>query len=390
MARRAKPWFRKARGAWFVTVEGVQHNLGADKKEAFERFYQLMRQPQRRVVSSQALVAVVDAFLDWVKINRSADTFEWYRYRLQRFCQRYPDLRTTDLKPFHVQQWVDSYPDLGRTSRRNYLRSVKRCCKWAVQQGYLSANPVEHPEVPTADRRERRVTTSEYEQLLSLMNDESMRDLVITTWESGCRPQESLRVEARHVDIEHQRWVFPKSEAKGKRQPRIIYLSETALEITRRRMDQFPVGPLFRNSKGRPWTPDAVNCAFDRLRVKLLRTSATFDAEVLEKEIRKMLSELSPNRVVNGELIPKTVKQLRDEARRKVLARLTQESVPGYSLYSLRHSWATRALQSGLDGLTVAILMGHSDPSTLARVYQHLSHEPEHLLKQARRAAAKR
>ena len=64
MARRAKPWFRKARGAWFVTVEGVQHNLGADKKEAFERFYQLMRQPQKRVVSSQSLVAVVDDVVD--------------------------------------------------------------------------------------------------------------------------------------------------------------------------------------------------------------------------------------------------------------------------------------------------------------------------------------
>lgn len=291
----------------------MQHNLGADKKEAFERFYQLMRQPQKRVVPSQSLVAVVDAFLDWVKINRSADTFEWYRYRLQRFCQRYPDLRTTDLKPFHVQQWVDSYPDLGRTSQRNYLRSVKRCCKWAVQQGYLTANPVEHLEVPTADRRERRVTTSEHEQLLSMMSDESMRDLVITTWETGCRPQESLRVEARHVELEHQRWVFPKSEAKGKRQPR----------------------------------------------------------------------------TVNGKLIPKTVKQLGDEACRKVLARFTQESVPGYSLYSLRHSCPTRALQSGLDGLTVAILMGHSDPSTLARVYQHLSHEPEHFLQQARRAAGK-
>lgn len=71
MARRAKPWFRKARGAWFVTVEGVQHNLGADKKEAFERFYQLMRQPQKRVVSSQSLVAVVDAFLDWVSLGAS-------------------------------------------------------------------------------------------------------------------------------------------------------------------------------------------------------------------------------------------------------------------------------------------------------------------------------
>ncbi len=390
MARRAKPWFRKARGAWFVTVEGVQHNLGADKKEAFERFYQLMRQPQRRVVSLQAFVAVVDAFLDWVKLNLAPDTFEWYRYRLQRFCQRFPDLRITDLKPFHVQQWVDSYSDLGRTSRRNYVRSVKRCCRWAMQQGYLSENPVEHLEMPAADRRETRVSTEEYELLLSLMNDDSLRDLIITTWESGCRPQESLRVEARHVDTEHQRWVFPKSEAKGKRQPRIIYLSETALEITRRKMEQFPTGALFRNSKGRPWTPDAVNCAFDRLRVKLLRKSENFDPEAVEKEIQLLLRKLSPNRLVNGELIPKTVKQLGDEARRKVLARLTQESIPCYSLYSLRHSWATRALQSGLDGLTVAILMGHSDPSTLARVYQHLSHEPEHLLKQARRAAGKR
>ncbi len=56
MARRAKPWFRKARGAWFVTVEGVQHNLGADKKEAFERFYQLMREPPQSLRNSSARV----------------------------------------------------------------------------------------------------------------------------------------------------------------------------------------------------------------------------------------------------------------------------------------------------------------------------------------------
>lgn len=390
MARHARPWFRKARGAWFVTIDGVQHNLGAQKKEAFERFHQLMGQPRQRVVSSQALVAVVDAFLDWVQRNRAADTFEWYRYRLQRFCCRFPDLRTTDLKPFHVQQWVDSYPGLGRTSRRNYLRSVKRCCKWAVQQGYLSGNPVEHLEVPTADRRETCISTEDYQRLLSLISDESLRDLVVITWETGCRPQESLRVEARHVDVEHQRWVFPKSEAKGKRQPRVVYLCEPAMEITRRLMEQFPTGVLFRNSQGRPWTPDAVNCAFDRLRVKLLRTNGTLDSETLENEIRELLGKLSPRRLVNGTAVSRTEKQLRDEARRKVLARLARETVPRYSLYALRHSWATRALQSGLDGLTVAILMGHADPSTLARVYQHLSHEPGHLLNQARRAAGQR
>jgi site-specific recombinase XerD len=58
-----------------------------------------------------------------------------------------------------------------------------------------------------------------------------------------------------------------------------------------------------------------------------------------------------------------------------------------YSLYTLRHSWATHALERGLDALTVAVLMGHRDPSTLAKVYQHLAHNPEYLLEQARKAA---
>jgi site-specific recombinase XerD len=62
------------------------------------------------------------------------------------------------------------------------------------------------------------------------------------------------------------------------------------------------------------------------------------------------------------------------------------ELAPRYSLYALRHSWATHALQKGVDPLTVAILMGHKDPSTLSRVYQHLSLNPSHMREQACRA----
>src|SRR5690606_13690672 len=115
---------------------------------------------------------------------------------------------------------------LSRTSRRNYIRSVKRCCKWAVKQGHLDASPVEHLEAPGADHRETMLSVEEYQQLLDLVRDQSLRDLIIVTWETGCRPQESLRVEARHVDLLHNRWVFPKSEAKGKKKPRVIYLPE--------------------------------------------------------------------------------------------------------------------------------------------------------------------
>ncbi len=390
MARRPKPWFREARGAWFVTLGGVQHNLGPDKKAAFERFYELMRQPSGSKVDSRSLVAIIDAFLDWVQKHRSPETFEWYRYRLERFAQKYPEMMMGDLKPFHAQQWVDSYPDLSVTSRRNYLRSIKCCLSWAHRQGYLDKTPLASLEVPSGDRKEVAVSPEEFAALLTYCRDENFRDLLIITWETGCRPQELLRVEARHVDLTNQRWVFPLKESKGKRAPRIVYLTEAAKAITERLLLLYPSGPLFRNTDGVPWTTDAVNCNFGRVQVRMGKEHMQQQGISLDDEdVTAIMKTLNPTRASRGRTFVKTEAELRDEARRKLMSKKCNEFVPRYSLYALRHSWATKALKSGLDGLTVAILMGHSDPSTLARVYQHLSHDPQHLLSQALRAHGK-
>jgi hypothetical protein len=79
MARTPQPWYRQDRAAWSVTIAGVRHNLGGDKKQAFEQFYELMRSPTKASVSSKAFAAIADAFLDWVQKHRAPDTFEWYR-----------------------------------------------------------------------------------------------------------------------------------------------------------------------------------------------------------------------------------------------------------------------------------------------------------------------
>ncbi len=389
MARQPKPWFWKARRAWFVTIGGKRHNLGPDKKTAQDRFHLLMRAPQRRQVSCDSVASLADRFLDWVQRHRAPDTYEWYRYRLERFVRMYPEIRTSDLRPFHVQEWVDRYPTLSQTTKRNYFRSVKRCLRWAHQQGYVDENPIEHLEVPGAERKETLITVGEYQALLHHCPDKVFHDLVSVTWETGCRPQESLRVEARHVDIANSRWVFPRNEAKGKKAPRIVYLTEAALLITTRLVRRYPTGPLYRNANGKPWTTDAVNCAVDRIRVRMGRAEMNRQKiSVPAHEIAAFVPCLRTTRVSKGVEVRKTDAELRAEAKRKLRAKLVATLVPRYSLYTLRHAWATRALQSGLDGLTVAVLMGHSDPSTLARVYQHLSHDPSHLLRQARKAAS--
>ncbi len=386
MARAPKPWFWKARKAWYVTIDGTRHFLALEKAAATKRFHQLMAEPPKRVVRSDSLTAIVDLFLDWTHKHRSIHTYEWYRYRLERFVRTYPNLRTTEIRPFHVQQWIDAM-ELSSGSKRNYCRSVKRAVRWAKQQGYIDLNPIGEMVEPRCGRRETVISQVQFDQLLSLVPEESFRDLLVTTWESGCRPQESLRVEARHVDLTASRWVFPQSEAKGGI-PRVVYLTDDAAAITRRLVLRHPTGKLFCNSQGDPWTPSATNCGFNRLRRKMGKELMDVQGlDVSEKEIRSLLPKLKPTRVMKGKTVTKSERELYLEARRKLRERLTESLAPKYLLYTLRHSWATHALERGVDALTVAVLMGHKDPSTLAKVYQHLTHNPQYMLEQARKAA---
>lgn len=388
MSHFPKPFFKKARGLWYVEIDRKQINLGGDRDEAYRQYHQLMVQPRAKSVAPRSLAAVVDAFLEWVEKHRSAETYEWYRYRLQRFCTRYPDLRTSDLRPFHVENWVDEY-QFSVTSRRNYLRSVKRCLKWAVKQGYLDSSPVAHMEVPAAQRREVVVTQVDFDRMMNYVRNDALSDLIIVTWETGCRPQESLRVEARHVDLANHRWVIPKSESKTKRMVRVVYLSDRAFAITRRLMLAHPEGPLFRNIDGRPWTTDAVNCGFLAIQQRTGKEEMKRRGETIsDEEILAFVPTLNRTRKRKGEAVAKSDSELRCEARRKLTFKRTAELAPRFSLYALRHSWATNALQRGIDPLTVAILMGHEDPSMLSKVYQHLSLNPVHMLDQAKRAVS--
>ena len=214
-----KPFFKKGRGVWYVEINRKQINLGPDRDESFRQYHLLMTQPREQPVSPEGLAAIVDLFLDWVSKHRAPDTFEWYQYRLQRLVLKYPDMRAMSLRPFHVENWADDYV-LSVTSRRNYLGSIKTCLRWAVKQGYLDKNPLAGLEVPRAERRDVYVSPDEFERLLQLVPDQSFRDLLIVTYQTGVRPQESLRVTGEFVDVEHARWVFPEKKAKGKKAPR--------------------------------------------------------------------------------------------------------------------------------------------------------------------------
>jgi integrase len=377
-----KPFFKKGRGLWYVEIDRRQHNLGPDREQAFARYHELMR--SRPVEADSGLVlGVLDAFLEWVRHNASERTFEWYQRHCQGFAKAVPPLlRVGDLKPFHLTQVLTDHDGWSTSTKHGFCRAVQRAFRWAEEQGLIDRSPLAHLKKPKARRREVFIAQEEFEFILGSFRNVEFRDMLVAAWETGARPQELIAVEARHADLPLGRWVFPIDESKGEAFPRVVYLSEKAVEISRVLMRRYPEGPLFRNSDGKPWNRFSLNCAFGRLQIQVgLRVMK--EKGLLVERVGRFRASAH-----RGDAAQELARQEHERMlyeRRKELYKTARRNGRKYCLYHFRHSWGTRALQRGVDPLTVAILMGHADPSMLAKVYQHLAHDPDFLRRAAMR-----
>jgi integrase len=281
MAHRPKPFFRSGRG-WFVQLGKTQIKLAGGPKDsqtetaAWERYHQLMAEnksatPQTIGKSEGlAVIEVFDKFLGWCKHHREPRTYDWYHDHIQAFIKHSGDLArkpVTELKPFHVIEWIDSHgDDWGSAYRRGAIVAIQRPFNWAEELGYIPASPIKKIRKPQPQRRETFVQPDAWEKIKHHYDaGDPFRELLEFAWETGCRPQEAKRIEARHVDLENHRVVFPPAEAKGKKRWRFIRMTAHAEEIIKKHLEAHPEGILFRNEDGAPWTKDAMNCRFTRL-----------------------------------------------------------------------------------------------------------------------------
>ena len=165
--RRPQPYFKKSHHAWYYNVNGRPVRLATEEegeKAAWDKYHKLMagRQP---VADDDPVVTLLDRFLDHHK-NKSADaTYQFYRNALDSFAHYIgPKLRLSDLKSFHVYDWIDrnhrtvkkatpnGTVDTGRPTSDNYRRNltcaVKAAFRWAERREHIDRSPVRYVEMP--------------------------------------------------------------------------------------------------------------------------------------------------------------------------------------------------------------------------------------------------
>lgn len=204
------------------------------------------------------------------------------------------------------------------------LRTLRRILKIAVEWGRLEHAPSIH-ELPRPKGRDRVLTFKEEALYLARASD-NLRDATILAVDTGMRPNSELFP---------LQWVDVDLTARSESPNGVIHVRQGKTESARRSV---------------PLTPRA--------------------AEVLQR--RKRVAEAKPKKSAfvfpsagnSGHVI--SFQHPHEHA-------IEDAKLEAFEFYCWRHTFGTRAAQSGMDRFSLARLMGHSSPAVAARYYVHVT-----------------
>jgi len=265
------------------------------------------------------LANLVIEFLAWTVLNRKPATAKRYKGFLTSFVALYKLLAVAELKRIHCEKWQQAHPNWKQNTRSASLCCVLSCLRWGVEYELIDRNPLEGKlKIPTTTSRGKEcLITKEEFLLISANTNPSYRELLYALYFTGTRPETVRKVEGRNYNKASGTWIMDDWKCSRFGQPLTVHLTPEMVQLTERLIHKYPTGPLFRNTRGQPWTADNIVFNFYLLRKRL--------------GLRK-----------------------------------------GISMYSMRHTFATELLQSGVSDALVAKLLGHKSTIMLWKHYAHL------------------
>ncbi len=161
----------------------------------------------------------------------------------------YGTLLGRDLKPLHVTRWLDAHPG-WKGSRRNADHRGQAGFQLGRRRGAAAAQPDQIGEeatpTPPRPRADAGGAAGDHG------HDQGPAVPRFRLRHDGNRRQagEVPESDRRHVNLELGVWVFKEHKtAKRTNKQRIIYLNAAMIELTRKLVEKYPEGPLFRGNR---------------------------------------------------------------------------------------------------------------------------------------------
>lgn len=328
MAGTSQPYYWSERNAWYINQVGkngkrTKRKLADTKSEAF-RIWKLSLKAAANDASNPLFLTISN---EWVRtqIKRadrdevSEDWLQRVTRTIEKFNLANHGIGCLDVTPSILGEWIQ-----GKSA--NYecteFATIKQCLAWAVATKRIAAHSLAGLKLASMQRRDRILSLEEHNQLCR-HSTRPFKQLLRFSWMTGSRPGELRLLKWEQISADLSRAVLREHKTHRKSgKSRSIYFPPIAQKLLRKYKKTFATGFVFLNSRGKPWTSNAV--------------------------VQRM-------------------QQLREDTGIEAVA------------YNYRHTWITRAILAGVDIATVAELSGHSSIAMIERVYGHLGQHAPHL-----------
>lgn len=322
MPRQPKPWYDAGKDLWRVYIRRKRHDLvkGRENEVEAKRLFHLLMAEQlgpavKTAPSSLTVVELCNLRYLHLLATAAPSTTADARPHLAAFATAYQHDRAAEVTPAMVEAWISGHASWGQTTRGRVIAIIKATFRWAWQEGRLEHDPLARLKAPTWQSRVRAIGSVDWAKIQPAIKSADGRDLLMVISETGARPDEIARLEAKHLRPNRIAELPGKNTRKTGRS-RIVRFTALAWEAVQKRAESRPVGYLFRTHRGAKWSRTAIQgCCW--------KASAASGIK--------------------------------------------------FTAYDLRHGFITDALERGLSDAQIAELVDTS-PALIRRTYGHLRH----------------
>lgn len=321
----------------------------------------------------------------YAKPSIKLSTYTSYETYIRGHCTPYfKNLKLKDLNPKILQDFFNTKLTGGRLDNKEgglsdkTLKNLYNMIHASLKQAYLNEmikkNICEFIKVPKVSRKEMRVLTREEQtNLITASRNHRLGIVVILDLFTGMRLGEILALRWNDID-------FNKN---------LIYVKNTIKRVTTHNSD----GSKTEIILDTPKTDNSYRVIplIDEMKIELKNhlkiqnkekqiagtayknKNFVFCNEIGEPYDQKTFKNYYNKILLECGLINSKPKTIRDKIKKGLKSKPKPKgSSPNVTFHTLRHTFATRAIEQGMDVLVLSKILGHSDPSTTLNKYGHV------------------
>ncbi len=322
--------FRRSNGVFYIaySIEGKRRWKSTRETQqhlaikALLNFNKLLSSPTKKILLSKFM----EEFLASATTNFSAGTVRIYKQSLSSFLSLTGDMWLGSVTPKHIDCFkTHRAKSVSPVTLNIELRTLKAAFYTAMRWKLVMENPFKHvPLLRVPEEQPMYLTKEGFQKLVSVISEKWFRDLVIVAAFTGLRRGELLNLRWKHIDFE-RRVIYINSDRTfrtktGKR--RTVPMNQEVVQILQNKIQYSQAEHVFSRN-GMRLVESSISHKF----------KASINRANLDKQLR---------------------------------------------FHSLRHTFATWLVQSGVNIYEVQKLLGHSNIK-ITEVYSHLATGELHL-----------